>query len=72
MKYTVEMKNPKTGMIEVYKTVAATLDQLQRGLDVFHEGGYEILSCKAVTGEDDSVLCAKKIMVQPKNDNVIM
>lgn len=46
MKCIVEMKNSKTGAIEVYHTEAENMEQIERSLALFRENGYEILSCR--------------------------
>ena len=54
MKYVIEMKNPKTGIVEAYNTEAESLDQLERSLEVFREGGYEVLGYQEIIGEGHS------------------
>lgn len=54
MKYVVKMRNPRTGRIEVYSTEADDMEQVERGLDIFREGGYEILDYQEIVGEGHS------------------
>ena len=44
MKYTIKMRNPKSGKVEVYTTEAADREDLQLGLNFWEsDAGYEIL-----------------------------
>lgn len=53
-KYRVVIINPKTGHKEAYHTQAEDYVDLQRGLDLLREGGYEILSADRVTEPERS------------------
>ena len=48
MKYIVTMLNTKRGSTEKYQTTANSREELNLGLDVFIEGGYEVLMVEAV------------------------
>lgn len=50
MKYTVKMKNPKSGQVESYITEADKCEDLDGALELFAEGGYEIISLEPVEG----------------------
>ena len=50
MKYILKMKNPKSGTVETYRTEADSREDLIPHLDLFTEGGYEIISLEAAEG----------------------
>lgn len=50
MKYILKMKNPKSGMVEAYRTEADSREDLIPHLALFAEGGYEIISLESVEG----------------------
>lgn len=44
--YSVQLRNPRTGQLETYTTVAADEQELERGLEVFRLGGYTVVSAQ--------------------------